>query len=345
MTTTTTTKKTLFPAPSCTPLPDKDGFQVSIRVDYVRLAAYFFFWTFVILAWFLRVTMDVPMLAAGVGGIEPAARQGCGPFNRDNDTTDWATNDFDLSYGKGFTFEQNHLTEAFGFPNVCTNWDYDNSRTWSNYYFPLFEYFVVTYIMLNTIQDYVLYKKGHIQKWVTHLGIFLTVVCMFCAILFRGIFVYRAYEQTRHHTFGFLTLQIALMIIAIQNTITVINSRQYYPPIKLLDTPEKVSRLAKWYLFPNLIISAVKIYATFYIVAGLNPDHPGYGPAFYRRPMFGMVFGQIIDFIWMVFNAGLPAVIAYIRGKYEDPIVITFTPPKCETNACTTSESTPLNRP
>merc|ERR1711865_130562 len=104
---------------------------------------------------------------------------------------------------------------------------------------------------------------------------------------------------------GFLTLQIALMIIAIQNTITVINSRQYYPPIKLLDTPEKVSRLAKWYLFPNLIISAVKIFATFYIVAGLNPDHPGYGPAFYRRPMFGMVFGQIIDFIWMVFNAGL----------------------------------------
>ena len=194
----------------------------------------------------------------------------------------WPTNEFNLSYGEGFSWDRNHLSEAFGFANICTYWDYDISRTWTNYYFPFFEYSMVTYIALNTVQDYVLYKRGYIHKCIMHLQIFITFVCMLCAVFFRGIFVYRAYEQTRHHTFGFLTLQIALVTIAIQNTITLINTKQHYHELSWFDTPEKVARAAKWYLYPNLMISAVKIYATFYIVAGLHPEYPGYGPDFYK---------------------------------------------------------------
>ena len=80
--------------------------------------------------------------------------------------------------------------------------------------------------------------------------------------------------------------------------------------------------IARLYLIFNLSISSVKIYATMQMV--LNRPR---AQDFYKYPTFipGMVLGKLVDLIWMIMNAVIPLLIAYVRMSNEEPITIVLT--------------------
>lgn len=308
----------------------KDSYKFAVRPEKVRIIAYFFFWSFALLTKLLTRFYVVDMLAAGHQG--PDETMGCGPFNRPN-------SEFGLTYGDGFDYyTQSHLAEYFGFSNICTAWDYGVARTYSSVYFPFFEYFLVLYIFLSYVNSWVAHKRGYLKSWKMTMSSISTCVVIFLCIQFRQIFVNRAYENPRGHTAGFLCLQLGLCYVAIDNTHYVIETKQIYSRYGFLDldTPEKVAKWASIYLYSNLAISAVKIIATIYIVRN------GVGPAFYKIALplpGGYVLGQFVDKIWMFFNAVLPAFIAYIRMKEEEPFVIEISVPAYKVTGADSSET------
>ena len=134
------------------------------------------------------------------------------------------------------------------------------------------------------------------------------------------IFVFIAYENPSGHTLGFLCLQIGLVLVAFQNTFFVIFTKQSYLCFgRPVWSPHILGII---YLVCNLIVSGFKIGATIFIIAN------GHGPQMYMRPsgIGDLAAGQIIDYLWMLFNAIIPSFIALVRFHNEDKIsfVISF---------------------
>lgn len=231
-----------------------------------------------------------------------------------------------MKYGEGFGLDETHLTEAFGFNNICTNWDYSPATEVTALYFPIFEYSLVLYLFLDFVSTMMSYKRGLLPDWYWRLMQFFTPINMLLSAWFRMIFVAKAYDETAWHTAGFLGLQCVLINVAVMNVLYVLMTGQSYPSLGL--SKSETAKYAKWYLAGNLAISSVKIYATFYIVF-ISPI--AHSPDFYKYPTFlgpKFVLGKVIDIIWMIFNAILPAIIAWYRMVDERPLEITvFVPP------------------
>ena len=68
--------------------------------------------------------------------------------------------------GEGFDFyTQNHLRERFGFSNICTNWDYSPSRELTGMIYPIFEYALMIYLVLDFINTKLAYQRGELTEW------------------------------------------------------------------------------------------------------------------------------------------------------------------------------------
>ena len=132
------------------------------------------------------------------------------------------------------------------------------------------------------------------------------------------IFVCIAYESPSQHTAGFLGLQICLILVAVQNTLYVIDSNVSYEFLGGL-TNTRIVAIA--YLTGLLAISSIKITATIFVVQN------GYGAPWTREPSMlpGNCVGQLIDKVWMIFNAVLPLVISYVRSNNEYPLEFVIT--------------------
>ena len=141
--------------------------------------------------------------------------------------------------------------------------------------------------------------------------------CCFVLNHLGMIFVCIAYENVQQHTAGFLGLQIALILIATENTLYVIDADISYA---FLGGMKRTRQVAITYLVLLLIASSVKVSATTFFIVN------GYGTAWSRREtaINGVVFGQIVDWVWMLFNAVLPLGISIIRERNEDPITVLF---------------------
>merc|ERR1711865_704030 len=205
--------------------------------------------------------------------------------------------------------DQSHLEEAFGYGNTCTAWDYSPSREIIAMYFPALEYSIVIYLFFNFVTDMISYQRGMLPEWYFTLSKILFPIAIFLSIQFRMIFVLIAYENVKTHTAAFLGFQFALVIIAIMNTMYIVLT----------------GIVARVYLGCNLLISAVKIYATAYAVA------TGTVPAWlklFAKP--GLRYAKLIDTIWMLFNVVFPLIIACIRMRFEEPLVVEITMPKCK---------------
>jgi len=311
----------VYAAPKYTPA-DGGGrsLKFTFRLETVRLYYLFFFFTMIGFAIAVTRFWVVATLLAGVKEGTPIEKLGCGPFNRNGESD----NKFGLSYGQGFEFKtENHLADAFGFSNICTNWDYFPAREATALYFPLFEYSLVSYIILEWVTATLSNKRGELSNTYMKFAHTLYPICIVLCAWFRMIFVVSAIEHADGHTAGFLGLQFALIIVSVMNVWEILATGQSYP-----NWPKaKTARFAWIYLILNLLITGVKIYSTFQIVT------TGTGPPFYRipTPLPGFpdfVLGQIIDIFYMLFNAIMPIGIAWKRRQSEEPLTIEICIPK-----------------
>jgi len=288
--------------------------SITLKPERMRCIAYFFFWTMFIFAKTITSIWVEPMLEAGESEDTDIELRGCGPFNRQG-------GQFGLKYGEGFTFEESHLVQFFGFGNMCTSWDYHPAREVIAMYFPLFEYFLVMYVVSDYYNTRLSNMRGELPSWYMTIMNIVTPINIILCIWFRMIFVCIAYEQPQGHTAGFLGLQIALMSVSIMNTLYVKCTGQSYQMKCFSLSKSQTAMAANLYIFLNIAISSVKIYATIQIVVN-GP----YGPDFYKRPSFipGMVVGELVDYVWLLMNGLLPVVIAYVRMSNEKPITITL---------------------
>jgi hypothetical protein len=108
------------------------------------------------------------------------------------------------------------------------------------------------------------------------------------------IFVVLAYENVIGYTSGFFGLQIALIMVAIQNSFYVLDSQVAYQFIGGLKNTRIVTII---YIICTLTIGAVKVSATIYFV--MYSTSAGWT----QRPVGSLVTGQLVDYVWMFFNA------------------------------------------
>ena len=130
------------------------------------------------------------------------------------------------------------------------------------------------------------------------------------------IFICLAYEQVQQHTAGFLGLQVALVLIAIQNTLFIIDTNTVYHPFGLKQT----QKLAKIYLGTVFFMGFFKISATIYVVM----NGVGAKWTLIPTPIPGFKVGRIVDVVWMLVNAILPLLIARFRASQEAQLLITI---------------------
>ncbi|KAL7505147.1 hypothetical protein ACHAXN_003274 [Cyclotella atomus] len=104
----------------------------SVAVESLRAFAYCSFFVFVGCAIAINNTAVAPYLAAG-----PSNGSTCPPF----DGAMGDAVDPPVLPGEGFDVHtQSHLIRAFGFNNICVNWDYSPSREITAMIYPVFDW-------------------------------------------------------------------------------------------------------------------------------------------------------------------------------------------------------------
>lgn len=283
-----------------------------VEVESWRFIVYIFFWFMVFFAMFMSQNYVAPMLAAGpeLPGNTCGAFANRGPNSR-------LQNDGVVIPGEGFDFStETHLQDFFGFRNICTNWDYTPARETTAMVYPLFEYSLLIYLVLDFLNTKIAYLRGELNEWFWVFSKVCFVVNIFFCAMFRMIFVCIAYEQVKHHTMGFLGLQVALILIAIQNTLFMIDTNVAY---KYLGGTIASTRFwSLLYLVGLIIISGFKVTATIYVV------QEGVGAPWTMKEsgVPNYKIGELVDRIWMVFNAILPLFISRLRANEDCPLVI-----------------------
>eukprot|EP00571_Detonula_confervacea_P003366 CAMPEP_0172325364 /NCGR_PEP_ID=MMETSP1058-20130122/53821_1 /TAXON_ID=83371 /ORGANISM="Detonula confervacea, Strain CCMP 353" /LENGTH=1030 /DNA_ID=CAMNT_0013041887 /DNA_START=6 /DNA_END=3098 /DNA_ORIENTATION=- len=267
--------------------------EFKFNPETIRFMTYVFFWTMCILAIIITKYVARPILLAG-----PMDGKSCPPFET----------------GEGFDiYEDSHLIRIFGFNNICSNWDYSPSREIIAAYFPLFEYSLVLYILADFLNVAIHHKKGLVStRYYTAFKICFPFMIIFSA-RFRLIFVGIAYINVSAPTFGFLLLQIALVMVACLNVWFIIEAKIEYHIFR-----GHIKVFAYTYLVCNLCISAIKIYLTALVVTTA-----GY-PSWAKGDGGSVAPGQIIDYTWMVFNAILPLIFSFVRSRSENPLKVTI---------------------
>ncbi len=161
-------------------------------------------------------------------------------------------------------------------------------------------------------------KRGELEPWFWTFSKIVFPINFFLCAQFRQIFVNIAYQNVKGHTAGFLGLQIALILVAIQNTLFIYDTNTAYEVLGSTNKARlrRTRTLACIYIIGNLLISIPKVIATIYCV-----QH-GVGAAWTMKQTFipGMKVGQVVDRIWMLFNAVFPLLISYFRSKNEQPL-------------------------
>jgi len=186
--------------------------------------------------------------------------------------------------------------------------------------YPVFEYSLIVYLCFDFLATMLAQKRGELSAWFWNLSKIMFPICVLLCSQFRMIFVCIAYEKVKQHTAGFLGLQIALILVAVQNSLFIwesgITYEQIGPDVK------HTRRAILAYLIGDLIISSFKICATIYVVI-----HGVGAPWTLAKPAIlnGKCVGQVVDLIWMFFNAIIPLCISYFRSKNEVPIVFNIT--------------------
>jgi len=199
---------------------------------------------------------------------------------------------------------------------ICSNWDYSPSREITAMIYPIFEYLLLTYLLADFVTVTIAYHKGWVSYRFWRIFRCLFPIMIVLCSWFRMIFVILAYQNVRGHTAGFLGLQLTLMMVACLNVFYISETKIQYT---LLGGRAGTLWAAYIYLFFALGSSVIKFYLDAHVVLGFS--YPSWGLV--KVGGGSMVVGQVVDMIWMLFNAVLPLIIAYVRSS-EQPLEITI---------------------
>jgi hypothetical protein len=131
--------------------------------------------------------------------------------------------------GQGFDFKtQTHLQENFGFSNICTNWDCSPARELTAMVCPVFEHPLIVHLCFDFLATALACKRGELTEWFWKFSKITFPVCIILCSQFRVIFACIAHGNVKQHTAGFLGLQIALMLVALQNSLFIWDAEIIY---------------------------------------------------------------------------------------------------------------------
>jgi len=199
-------------------------------------------------------------------------------------------------------------------------WDYTPSRELVALYYPLFEYSFLLYVILDHIQFRLSFNAGHRPGMLLLARITLPIKILLIA-WFRMIFVYEVnmvqpdypdgygpyVEGALGHTMGFFGLQLALILVALENVLYVNLMGVEYPFLGSRGT-----RIASWLYFTIVTpLTLFKIYVAATALLGHKIDN------------FHVV-GKAVDLTWMLLIALLPILFAQVGRKTEANLKITF---------------------
>jgi hypothetical protein len=206
------------------------------------------------------------------------------------------------------------LVRMFGYNNVCIFWDYTPSRELTAMIYPFVEYPLITYIVLSFVQIHRDYIAGDLPGWFyKYCQITLPVQIVLMA-WFRMIFVVQAFENVVGHTLGFLGLQVALVLVAMQNAMywTAHKDNLY---IKRLGP--KGTLIAAWtYVGAIALNTAIKLTLAISLFAG--------APVLDLSTPLGATVAGTADRAWLLLCAIMPVISAYIQRRLEPGLTITI---------------------
>lgn len=276
----------------------------SVAAETWRFYAYCLFWFVVVFAIVMNYSFSVPRIKKG-----PSDGKACGAFARDDP-------EFGVYPGEGFNIQSHsHLNQIFGYNNICINWDYTPSRELTSIVYPAFEYSLIVYLCLDFVASALANRRGELTPWFWTASKIIFPLNLFFCSQFRQIFVIIAYEDPQGHTAAFVGLQLALLLVALQNTGFVYITNTSYHQLGGIHNTRKA---AIAYLVGDVIISLFKI------VLDLKVVFTGSTFEFTKKSMGLICVGQFIDYIWMFFNALIPWGLSYFRSKNEAPLKIVF---------------------
>lgn len=199
-------------------------------------------------------------------------------------------------------------------------WDYTPSRELTALYYPLFEYSFLLYVILDHIQFRLAFTDNHRPGIILLAKITLPIKVLLIA-WFRMIFIYQVnmeqpdypegygpyIEGALGHTMGFFGLQLALILVAMENVLFINLTGMEYPLLGLRGT-----RIASWIYFAVVTpLTLFKIYVAYTALIG-------------RKINNFIVVGRVVDLIWMILIAFMPIVFAQIGRKTESHVKITL---------------------
>lgn len=242
----------------------------------------------------------------------------CPPFDRTDEK-------LGVEPGKGFDVDtQNHVIGVSGMNNICVNWDYTPARELTAMVYPAMEYTFIVYIVLDFVADYIANMRGQLSGFIWTFTKIVFPINFFLASQFRMIFVCKADEDTKNHTLGFLGLQVAMFLIAVQNTLGVYSCESGYPFCDFLGGGEEkrvknTRRVAAVYLVMVVVIDFVY----FFNIA--NKIKTGeWSTLWLSEVAFGINFAEMVDKLWLVSNMVVPLFIALHRSKNDSPLQFTI---------------------
>lgn len=260
---------------------------LNIQVEKIRLIAYFSFWGMCAFAVICSIVLVWPYKTCVIDGVDKTGK----------DCSD--------------------LLRIFGFNNICVNWDYQPAVQLTGMVYPIFEYSLLLYILLDyfQIQNDMLNGIFPAQKAKLMKTMFWIKVVL--VAWFRMIFICKVTDDpivigglsidgVLAHTMGFWGLQWGLVLIAFENVLYLTYRKQGMWSF----SNETTIKLAYAYLVGLAASTAFK----FIWSASIFASETG-------TPVFPNSVASVVDRVWMLLAAVLPVFFA-LNGMKKDPTMV-----------------------
>ncbi|GMH48185.1 hypothetical protein TrVE_jg11651 [Triparma verrucosa] len=217
--------------------------------------------------------------------------------------------------------ENTLLVQWFGYNNICVYFDFNPAREVAAMIYPLVEYSLFLYLLASHLHVWSSWSQKLVSTRFLHIDRVLVVIEIILMSWFRMVFVIKAPDDIKGHTYGFLGLQVVLCIVAIKNLVYF--HKLHKSPLAVmcerLGFPNLLNEKAQdfvggTYVFLLVGVTLFKMVFCLTTFAGdpiINSKEPG-----------GRKLAQLADVVWMLLAAVIPFVIAFFQRKHTDTLHI-----------------------